>query len=77
LRARRVRYWGDIDTHGFSILDQLRVHLPQASPAHRAPAFSMSNRVDTRNSRAACRSSARASWAVTGEPSDGGSTDAW
>ena len=30
LRTRRVRYWGDIDTHGFAILDQLRVHLPQA-----------------------------------------------
>ena len=26
----RVRYWGDIDTHGFAILDQLRAHLPHA-----------------------------------------------
>lgn len=26
-----VRYWGDIDTHGFAILDQLRCHLPQAA----------------------------------------------
>ncbi len=24
----RVRYWGDIDTHGFAILAQLRSHLP-------------------------------------------------
>jgi hypothetical protein len=23
-----VNYWGDIDTHGFAILDQLRAHLP-------------------------------------------------
>lgn len=23
-----LHYWGDIDTHGFSILDQLRAHLP-------------------------------------------------
>ena len=25
----RIHYWGDIDTHGFAILDQLRAHLPQ------------------------------------------------
>ena len=25
-----LRYWGDIDTHGFAILDQLRAHFPQA-----------------------------------------------
>jgi hypothetical protein len=25
-----VRYWGDIDTHGFAILNQLRQHLPNA-----------------------------------------------
>lgn len=25
-----IHYWGDIDTHGFAILDQLRVHLPHA-----------------------------------------------
>ncbi|MDZ7810474.1 MAG: DUF3322 domain-containing protein [Arhodomonas sp.] len=24
-----VHYWGDIDTHGFAILDRLRAHLPQ------------------------------------------------
>lgn len=30
LRECRVYYWGDIDTHGFAILDQLRAHLPQA-----------------------------------------------
>ena len=25
-----VFYWGDLDTHGFAILDRLRVHLPEA-----------------------------------------------
>ena len=30
LQSCRVYYWGDIDTHGFAILDQLRAHLPQA-----------------------------------------------
>ncbi len=30
LRERDVFYWGDIDTHGFAILDQLRAHVPQA-----------------------------------------------
>jgi len=29
LRACSVHYWGDIDTHGFAILDQLRAHVPQ------------------------------------------------
>lgn len=28
LQQRRLYYWGDIDTHGFAILDQLRVHFP-------------------------------------------------
>jgi len=28
LRHCTVVYWGDIDTHGFAILDQLRAHLP-------------------------------------------------
>lgn len=28
LRDRAVFYWGDIDTHGFSILNQARAHLP-------------------------------------------------
>ena len=28
LRDRRLLYWGDIDTHGFAILDQLRGHFP-------------------------------------------------
>jgi hypothetical protein len=28
LQTCRVIYWGDIDTHGFAILDQLRTHLP-------------------------------------------------
>lgn len=28
LRRCQVYYWGDIDTHGFAILDQLRSHLP-------------------------------------------------
>ncbi len=26
-----IYYWGDIDTHGFAILDQLRAYFPQAS----------------------------------------------
>jgi hypothetical protein len=30
LRQCQVHYWGDIDTHGFAILDQLRGHLPHA-----------------------------------------------
>lgn len=30
LQRRRVGYWGDIDTHGFAILDQLRSVLPHA-----------------------------------------------
>jgi hypothetical protein len=30
LQQRSVHYWGDIDTHGFAILDQLRNHLPHA-----------------------------------------------
>ena len=29
LHQRAVYYWGDIDTHGFAILDQLRAHFPQ------------------------------------------------
>ncbi|MES3023346.1 MAG: Wadjet anti-phage system protein JetD domain-containing protein [Pseudomonadota bacterium] len=30
LRDKDVMYWGDIDTHGFAILDRLRASLPQA-----------------------------------------------
>lgn len=30
LHACHVYYWGDIDSHGFAILDQLRAHLPHA-----------------------------------------------
>lgn len=30
LTNKRLWYWGDIDTHGFSILARLRKHLPQA-----------------------------------------------
>ena len=30
LQNRAIYYWGDIDTHGFAILDQLRAHLPHA-----------------------------------------------
>jgi len=30
LQDRQVYYWGDIDTHGFAILDQLRARLPRA-----------------------------------------------
>jgi len=29
LKEREIYYWGDMDTHGFAILDQLRSHLPQ------------------------------------------------
>jgi hypothetical protein len=30
LRRREIFYWGDIDTHGFAILDRLRAGLPHA-----------------------------------------------
>jgi hypothetical protein len=30
LADRRLTYWGDIDTHGFAILDRLRQHFPHA-----------------------------------------------
>lgn len=30
LHQKSVFYWGDIDTHGFAILDQLRAHFPHA-----------------------------------------------
>lgn len=30
LHSRRVMYWGDIDTHGFAILDRLRASIPGA-----------------------------------------------
>lgn len=30
LRTRQLYYWGDLDTHGFAILDQLRSHFPEA-----------------------------------------------
>ncbi len=29
LKDKQIRYWGDIDTHGFAILNQFRQHLPQ------------------------------------------------
>ena len=31
LRRCAIHYWGDIDTHGFAILDQLRSHFPHAA----------------------------------------------
>ena len=31
LGSRRLFYWGDIDTHGFAMLDRFRAHFPQAS----------------------------------------------
>lgn len=31
LHRCRLHYWGDIDTHGFAILDQLRVYFPHAA----------------------------------------------
>jgi len=30
LHSRQLFYWGDLDTHGFAILDQFRAHFPQA-----------------------------------------------
>ena len=30
LRTRQIHYWGDLDTHGFAILDQLRASFPHA-----------------------------------------------
>ena len=30
LHAQPLHYWGDIDTHGFAILDELRSHFPKA-----------------------------------------------
>jgi hypothetical protein len=30
LRQQPLYYWGDLDTHGFAVLDQLRAHQPQA-----------------------------------------------
>ncbi len=30
LHTCQIHYWGDIDTHGFAILDQLRSYFPQA-----------------------------------------------
>jgi hypothetical protein len=30
LESKQIIYWGDIDTHGFAILNRLRHHLPQA-----------------------------------------------
>jgi hypothetical protein len=30
LRCRPCHYWGDLDTHGFAILNSLRQHLPDA-----------------------------------------------
>jgi hypothetical protein len=30
MRIVDVQYWGDIDTHGFGILNRLRAHLPHA-----------------------------------------------
>jgi hypothetical protein len=31
LHGCRLHYWGDIDTHGFAILDQLRSHFPHVA----------------------------------------------
>lgn len=30
LARARLTYWGDVDTHGFAILDRLRAHYPKA-----------------------------------------------
>ena len=32
LRDSFIHYWGDIDTHGFAIINQLRGFFPQATP---------------------------------------------
>ena len=29
LSAKTIHYWGDIDTHGFAMLDQIRRYFPQ------------------------------------------------
>ena len=29
LKEKKIRYWGDIDTHGFAILSQFRSHFPK------------------------------------------------
>ena len=31
LHTKKIHYWGDIDTHGFVMLDQLRSYFPQAT----------------------------------------------
>lgn len=31
LRDRSIHYWGDLDTHGFAILNQLRAYFPQTT----------------------------------------------
>lgn len=31
LASAAIQYWGDLDTHGFAILDQLRAYLPQTT----------------------------------------------
>ena len=31
LRGKAIYYWGDIDTHGFAILDRLRAMFPDAT----------------------------------------------
>lgn len=31
LQTRKLHYWGDIDTHGFAILNQFREHFPHAT----------------------------------------------
>lgn len=30
-RARRLLYWGDLDSHGFAILDRFRAHFPRVT----------------------------------------------
>ncbi len=38
LRQARVLYWGDLDSHGFAILNRLRSHLPHAESVLMDPA---------------------------------------
>lgn len=45
LRRQPLYYWGDIDTHGFAILDQLREHHPQARSLLMDPDTLMAHRL--------------------------------
>ena len=44
LTATQIHYWGDIDTHGFAILDRLRSTFPAARSLLMDPATLMAHR---------------------------------